>query len=104
MDNGIHNLVPIPSILDNPFDGPIDAQKVLHFPDVLRLLDHVVVLHGKLQRLLETLVLLLRHQETQTEIGEPGGDSFAHLIINLLELLEPQTARHQPHRWFVRLG
>jgi len=74
MDNRIHNLVPIPSIFDNPFDGPVDAQEMFHLANVLGLLDHVVVLHGKLQCLLETLVLLLRHQETQTEIGEPGGE------------------------------
>jgi len=47
---------------------------MFHLADVLGLFHHVVVLHGKLQRLLETLVLLLRHQETQTEIGEPGGE------------------------------
>lgn len=82
MDNRIHNLVPIPSILDNPFDGPVDAQEMLHLANVLGLLDHVVVLHGKLQRLLETLVLLLRHQETQTEIGEPSGDELYHEMLN----------------------
>jgi len=78
MDNRIHNLVPIPSILDNPFDGPVHAQEMLHLPDILGLLDHVVVLHGKLQCLLETSVFRASHQETQTQIGEPGGDAVYH--------------------------
>jgi len=51
---------------------------VLHLPNVLRFLRHRVVLPGKPQRLPETGVLLLRHQETQTQIGEPDGDSFPH--------------------------
>ena len=51
---------------------------MLHLPDVLRLLGHRVVFPGKPQRLLETLVFLLRHQETQTQIGEPDGDGFPH--------------------------
>jgi len=55
---------------------------MFHLANVLCLLDHVVVLHGKLQCLLETLVLLLRHQETQTEIGEPSGEEFYHGMLN----------------------
>ena len=51
---------------------------MLHLPDVLRLPRHRVVLPGKPQRLLETGVLLLRHQETQTQIGEPDGECFPH--------------------------
>ena len=51
---------------------------MLHLPDVLRLLGNRVVLPGKPQRLLETLVFLLRHQETQTQIGQPDGESFPH--------------------------
>jgi len=51
---------------------------VLHLPDVLRLPRNRIVLPGKPQRLPETGVLLLRHQETQTQIGEPDGDAFAH--------------------------
>ena len=51
---------------------------MLHFSDVLRLLRNRVVLPGKPQRLLETGVFLLRHQETQTQIGEPDGEFFAH--------------------------
>ena len=74
MDNSIHNLVPIPAFLHNPLDGAIDAQQVLYLPNILGLLDHGVVLGGKLQRLLETGVLRARHQETQTQIGEPGGE------------------------------
>ena len=74
MDNSIHNLVPIPAFLHNPLDGAIDAQKMLYLSDILGLLDHRVVLGGKLQCLLETSVLRARHQETQTQIGEPGGE------------------------------
>lgn len=51
---------------------------MLHLPDVLRLPRNRVVLPSKPQRLLETGVLLLRHQETQTQIGEPDGDGFPH--------------------------
>ncbi len=51
---------------------------MLHLPDVLRFPRHRVVLPGKPQRLPETSVLLLRHQETQTQIGEPDGEGFPH--------------------------
>ena len=82
MNHSVHNLVPIPPLLHNALDRAVDTQQVLHLPDVLRFLGNRVVLHGKLQRLLETLVLLLRHQETQTEIGEPGGDELYHGMLN----------------------
>ena len=62
MDNCVHNLVPIPAFLHNPLDGAVYAQQVLYLPDILGLLDHRVVLGGKLQRLLETGVLRRRHQ------------------------------------------
>ena len=51
---------------------------MLHLSDVLRLFRHCIVFPGKPQRLLETGVLLARHQETQTQIGEPDGDAFPH--------------------------
>jgi len=51
---------------------------MLHLPNILGLLDHRVVFRGKLQRLLETGVLRASHQETQTQIGEPGGEEFYH--------------------------
>jgi len=84
MDNCVHNLVPIPAFLHNPLDGAVYAQQVLYLPDILGLLDHRVVLGGKFQRLLETGVLRARHQETQTQIGEPGGDALYHGMLNLI--------------------
>jgi hypothetical protein len=48
MDNGIHNLVPIPPFLDNPLDASVDRQEMLYLANVLGLLDHIVVLYGKL--------------------------------------------------------
>jgi hypothetical protein len=100
MDNRIHNLVPVATFLDNPLDRPVDAHEMLHLPNVFCLLDHRVVFGGKLQCLLETGVLLPRHQETQTQIGEPGGEEFAH-ITSLLELQEPQIAQHRlRHLWW----
>jgi len=51
---------------------------MFHLPDILCFLRHSVVFFGKPQRLLETGVFLLRHQETQTQIGEPDGEFFAH--------------------------
>jgi hypothetical protein len=48
MDNGIHNLVPISTFLDNPLDASVDREEMLYLANVLGLLDHVVVLHGKL--------------------------------------------------------
>ena len=58
---------------------------MLHFPDVLRLLRHRVVFLGKPQRLLETGVLLARHQETQTQIGQPDGEVLYHSTGYCLE-------------------
>ena len=78
MHHSVHNLVPIPAFLHDALDRAVDAQKVLHLPDVLCLLRNRVVFLGKPQRLLETGVLLLRHQETQTQIGQPDGDGFPH--------------------------
>lgn len=82
MNNCIHNLVPVAPFLDNPFDGAVDAQEVLYLPNILGLLDHCVVFRGKLQSLLETGVLRARHQETQTQIGQPGGDALYHGRLN----------------------
>ena len=53
---------------------------MLHLPDILCFLRHRVVLPGKPQRLPETGVLLARHQETQTQIGQPDGEVFYHSI------------------------
>ena len=78
MHDSVHNLVPIPTLLHNALDRAVDAQQVLYLPDVLRFPRNRVVLPGKPQRLLETGVLLLRHQETQTQIGEPDGEGFDH--------------------------
>ena len=50
--------------------------------DILRPTGNPVVVLGTLQRLLETGVILCRHQETQTEIGEPGGDELYHGMLN----------------------
>ena len=58
---------------------------MLHLPDILRLLRNRVVFPGKPQRLLETGVFLSRHQETQTQIGEPDGEMLYHSTGYCLE-------------------
>ena len=80
MHNGLGHFVPVATFLDNPFDRAVDTEEVLHLPDVLGLLGHQVVFGRKLQCLLKTVVLRSRHQETQTQIGQPNGDAF-HLTL-----------------------
>ena len=88
MHDSVHNLVPIPTLLHNALDRAVDAQEVLHLPDVLCLPRNRIVLPGKPQRLPETGVLLLRHQETQTQIGQPDGEAFHSTEKHTLTLRE----------------
>jgi len=62
MHNGLGHLVPVAPLLDNPLDRAVDTEEVLHLPDVLRLLGHQVVFRCKLECLLKTGELRLRHQ------------------------------------------
>jgi len=81
MYNCVHNLVPITAFFHDALDRAVDGQQVLYLPDILGFPYHRVVLGGKLQCLLETGVLRARHQETQTQIGEPGGDALYHFAL-----------------------
>ena len=96
MNHSIGYLVPIPSLFHNAFDGPVYTEKVLHLPDVLCLLDHQVVFVRKLQRLLETNVLLPGQQETQTQTGQ-------RQMARRLHILQPLRHRRGDELHCIRL-